>query len=47
VAAAINAAEQAIREAEPTAKHIYLEPDIYREDYTPAERPKAPETPGH
>jgi cation diffusion facilitator family transporter len=47
VAAAINAAEQAIREAEPTAKHIYLEPDIYREDYTPAERPKAPEAPGH
>jgi cation diffusion facilitator family transporter len=47
VAAAINAAEQAIRETEPTAKHVYLEPDIYRADYTPAERPAAPDAPGH
>lgn len=47
VAAAINAAEKAIRETEPTAKHIYLEPDIYRADYTPAERPKGPDAPGH
>jgi cation diffusion facilitator family transporter len=34
-------------EVEPTDKHVYLEPDIYRSDYTPAERPKAPEAPGH
>ena len=47
VAEVINAAEKAVREADPTAKHVYLEPDIYRADYTPAERPKAPETPGH
>jgi cation diffusion facilitator family transporter len=30
VAAAINAAEARIREAEPTARVIYLEPDIYQ-----------------
>ena len=31
VAAAIDAAEAAIRAAEPIARVIYLEPDIYRE----------------
>jgi divalent metal cation (Fe/Co/Zn/Cd) transporter len=31
VAATIDAAEASIREAEPTATVIYLEPDIYRE----------------
>lgn len=30
IAATIDAAEKAVREAEPTAVHIYLEPDIYR-----------------
>ena len=38
----IDAAELAIREAEPTARSIYLEPDIYRADYAPAERPEPP-----
>ncbi len=33
VAASIDAAERAVREAEPTAQVIYLEPDIYRADY--------------
>ncbi len=47
VAAAIDAAEKAIREVEPVAVHIYLEPDIYREGYEPAERPAAPEAPSH
>jgi cation diffusion facilitator family transporter len=47
VAGAIDRAEQAIREAEPTAQSIYLEPDIYRADYTPAERPDVPAAPGH
>jgi divalent metal cation (Fe/Co/Zn/Cd) transporter len=47
VATAIDAAEQAVRQAEPTAVHIYLEPDIYRSDYTPAERPQVPEAPAH
>ena len=46
VAAAINAAEQALRAAEPTARAVYLEPDLYREDYVPAERPGPPEPAG-
>jgi len=47
VAAAIDAAEAAVRVAEPTAQVIYLEPDIFRADYVPAERPEAPSAPGH
>jgi len=47
VAETINAAERAIREAEPTSVHIYLEPDIYHENYVPEERPAIPEAPGH
>jgi cation diffusion facilitator family transporter len=47
VAAAIDAAEVAIRSAEPTAQQIYLEPDIYRSDYVPAERPEPPAPAGH
>jgi len=47
VAAAIDAAEQAVRAAEPLATAIYLEPDIYREDHVPAERPAPPESAGH
>jgi cation diffusion facilitator family transporter len=47
VAAAIDAAERAVRAAEPTAAAMYLEPDIYRADYTPDERPAPPEPVGH
>lgn len=47
VAATIDAAEEAIRAAEPTAQAIYLEPDIHRADYVPAERPEAPAPAGH
>jgi len=47
VAAAIDAAEHAIRHAEPTAQVIYLEPDIYRAGYVPAERPEKPAAPSH
>jgi cation diffusion facilitator family transporter len=47
VADTINAAERAIRAAEPMSVHIYLEPDIFRENYTPAERPPVPEAPSH
>jgi cation diffusion facilitator family transporter len=47
VAAAIDAAEQAVRAAEPTASAMYLEPDIYRADHVPAERPAPPEPAGH
>lgn len=39
VAAAIDRAEQAVRRAEPTASSIYVEPDVFRPDYAPAERP--------
>jgi cation diffusion facilitator family transporter len=47
VAAAIDAAERAVRAAEPTASSVYLEPDIYRADYAPAEPPAPPEPAGH
>lgn len=47
VAATINAAEHAIREAEPMSQHIYLEPDIYVDNYVPEQRPAVPEAPGH
>jgi cation diffusion facilitator family transporter len=47
VAAAIDRAEAAVRESEPTAQAIYLEPDLYREDYVPAERPEPPPPAGH
>ncbi|MEP9364231.1 cation diffusion facilitator family transporter [Nocardioides sp. CN2-186] len=47
IAAAIDAAEVAIRSAEPTAQQIYLEPDIYRADHVPAERPEPPAPAGH
>lgn len=46
-AAGINAAEHAIREAEPTAQVIYVEPDIYVEGHVPDERPEPPEPAGH
>jgi len=47
VARAIDACEVAIREAEPIAQLIYLEPDIYRQDHVPAERPEPPAPAGH
>ena len=47
VAASIDSAERAIREAEPLAKVIYIEPDIFRPDYVPAERPEPPAPAGH
>ena len=40
VAATIDAAERAVRAAEPLATAMYLEPDIYREDHVPAGRPE-------
>ena len=39
IAAAIDRAEIAIRAAEPTASAIYVEPDVFRADYVPADRP--------
>ena len=47
IAAAIDEAERAIRAAEPTARVIYLEPDVYRADYVPDERPAPPAPAGH
>ncbi|MEU8227598.1 cation diffusion facilitator family transporter [Kribbella sp. NPDC048915] len=47
VAEIINAAERAIRAAEPMSQHIYLEPDVYQEGYVPDERPAVPEAPSH
>ena len=47
VAAAIDRAEVAVRAAEPMVTSLYLEPDIYRADYTPAPRPEAPAAPSH
>jgi cation diffusion facilitator family transporter len=47
VADTINEAESAIRTAEPMATAVYLEPDIYHEDHTPAPRPERPGAPAH
>ena len=47
VAQTIDAAERKIRAAEPMVTSLYLEPDIYRADYVPAERPEAPAPAGH
>ncbi len=47
VAATIDRAEVAIRDAEPMVTALYLEPDIYRADYAPAPRPEAPAAPAH
>jgi cation diffusion facilitator family transporter len=47
VAASIDAAERAMREAEPTAQVIYVEPDIYVEGHEPDPRPEVPEPAGH
>lgn len=47
VAATIDAAEVAVRTAEPMVTALYLEPDIYHVDYTPAPRPERPSAPSH
>jgi cation diffusion facilitator family transporter len=47
IAATIDAAEAAVRAAEPTATAMYLEPDLYREDHVPAGRPDPPSPPSH
>jgi hypothetical protein len=36
-----------MREAEPAAQVIYVEPDIYVEDHTPDPRPEPPAPPAH
>lgn len=47
VADTIDAAEVAIRTAEPMVTALYLEPDIYLADYAPAARPERPAAPSH
>lgn len=47
VAEIIDRAEVAIRAAEPMVTSLYLEPDVYRSDYTPAPRPERPASAGH
>lgn len=47
IARTIDAAEKRLREADPMAVQVFLEPDIFRGDYTPAERPVPPEAPSH
>jgi cation diffusion facilitator family transporter len=47
VAGSIDAAERAMREAEPMAQVIYVEPDIYVEGHQPDPRPEPPAPVGH
>jgi cation diffusion facilitator family transporter len=47
VAAGIDAAERAMRAAEPTARVIYVEPDIYVEGHVTDARPDATAPAGH
>lgn len=47
VATSIDAAERAMRAAEPTARMIFVEPDIFVAGHQPDPRPAAPASPGH
>lgn len=47
VADIIDQAELKIRTAEPVVTALYLEPDIYDEQYSPAPRPQRSSVPGH
>jgi cation diffusion facilitator family transporter len=47
VAATIDAAERAIRQAEPVARAIYIEPDIFVEGHVSDSRPQPPEPVAH
>ena len=47
IARTIDAAEKRLREVDPMAVQVFLEPDIFRRDYTPAERPVPPAAPSH
>ena len=47
VAATIDAAERALRAAEPMAAQVFFEPDIHRDHYVPDERPEVPDAPDH
>ncbi|MFC7625857.1 cation diffusion facilitator family transporter [Microlunatus sp. GCM10028923] len=47
VAETIDRAETAIRAADPMVSALYLEPDLYHEDYQPQARPERPAAPSH
>jgi cation diffusion facilitator family transporter len=47
VAETIDRAEVNIRAAEPVVTALFLEPDIFKPDYVPAERPERPSAPSH
>ena len=47
VATSIDDAERAIRQAEPTAQVIYIEPDIYVAGHVPEARPEPPAPAAH
>ncbi len=47
VTEAIDAAERAIREAEPMVTALYLEPDVFDADYHAQARPQPPDAPAH
>lgn len=47
IAEAINAAERNVRQAEPMATQIFIEPDVFNADHVPDERPEVPSAPSH
>jgi divalent metal cation (Fe/Co/Zn/Cd) transporter len=47
IARTIDAAERNLREAEPMAVQVFLEPDIFRRDYEPDPRPEPPAAASH
>lgn len=47
IATLIDAVERNVRQAEPMAHNIYVEPDIYRADHVTDERPASPGAPVH
>jgi divalent metal cation (Fe/Co/Zn/Cd) transporter len=47
LADSIDAAERALRVAEPMATQVFIEPDLRREDYVPDDRPEIPGAPAH
>ncbi len=47
VARTIDAAERSVRASEPTARVIYIEPDVYVDGHRPEPRPDQPSAPGH
>jgi cation diffusion facilitator family transporter len=47
IAEVINAAERSLRQAEPMAVQVFVEPDIFQSDYVRDPRPEPPQEPSH